>query len=89
LRSCGRVRPPRIRSGSRAAPRFTGIAEIPASETTHELGAIANGKPIVLVNAELDSLLGPLLKAKADAADVVITHTDGDEPGVAMTLFRC
>jgi predicted homoserine dehydrogenase-like protein len=57
-----------------------------AAHTT--LGAIAAGKPIVLVNAELDSLLGPLLKARADAAGVVITHTDGDEPGVAMTLFR-
>jgi predicted homoserine dehydrogenase-like protein len=46
------------------------------------------GKPVVLVNAELDSLLGPILKAKADAAGVVLTHTDGDEPGVAMTLVR-
>ena len=41
-----------------------------------------------MVNAELDSLVGPLLKAKADEAGVVLTHTDGDEPGVAMTLFR-
>ena len=52
------------------------------------LDAIGHGKPVVLVNAELDSLLGPILKAKADAAGVVLTHTDGDEPGVAMTLFR-
>jgi len=52
------------------------------------LDAIGHAKPVVLVNAELDSLLGPLLKAKADEARVVITHTDGDEPGVAMTLFR-
>jgi len=43
---------------------------------------------VVLVNAELDSLLGPILKAKADKAGVVVTHTDGDEPGVAMTLLR-
>jgi len=42
----------------------------------------------VLVNAELDSLVGPLLKARADSAGVVLTHTDGDEPGVAMTLLR-
>jgi len=41
-----------------------------------------------LVNAELDSLVGPILKAKADEAGVVITNTDGDEPGVAMTLVR-
>lgn len=52
------------------------------------LDAIAHGKAVVMVNAELDSLVGPILKAKADAAGVVLTHTDGDEPGVAMTLFR-
>ena len=52
------------------------------------LDAIAHGKCVVMVNAELDSLVGPVLKAKADEAGVVLTHTDGDEPGVAMTLFR-
>lgn len=52
------------------------------------LQAFDHGKHVVLVNAELDSLLGPILKAKADQAGVVITHTDGDEPGVAMTLLR-
>ena len=50
--------------------------------------AFDHGKHVVLVNAELDSLLGPILKAKADRAGVVITNTDGDEPGVAMTLLR-
>ena len=52
------------------------------------LEAFDHGKHVVLVNAELDSLLGPILKVKADRAGVVVTHTDGDEPGVAMTLFR-
>lgn len=52
------------------------------------LDAIRHKKHIVLVNAELDSLVGPILKARADEAGVVITHTDGDEPGVAMTLVR-
>jgi predicted homoserine dehydrogenase-like protein len=52
------------------------------------LDAFEHGKHVVLVNAELDSLLGPILKVKADQAGVVLTHTDGDEPGVAMTLFR-
>src|SRR5262245_24647293 len=55
---------------------------------TVALDAFQHGKPVVLVNAEVDSLIGPILKAKADAAGVVLTHTDGDEPGVAMTLFR-
>jgi predicted homoserine dehydrogenase-like protein len=52
------------------------------------LEAFEHGKHVVLVNAELDSLIGPILKSKADQAGVVITHTDGDEPGVAMTLLR-
>jgi predicted homoserine dehydrogenase-like protein len=52
------------------------------------LAAFKHRKHVVLVNAELDSLLGPILKAKADRAGVVLTHTDGDEPGVAMTLVR-
>lgn len=52
------------------------------------LDAFAHHKPVVMVNAELDSLIGPILKTRADEAGVVLTHTDGDEPGVAMTLVR-
>jgi len=63
----------------------TGTVEAAAGAV---LEAFDNGKHVVLVNAELDSLLGPILKAKADRAEVVVTHTDGDEPGVAMTLLR-
>ena len=63
----------------------TGTVE-PAAGVVME--AFEHGKSVVLVNAELDSLLGPILKAKADRAGVVVTHTDGDEPGVAMTLLR-
>ncbi|MGO8990663.1 MAG: NAD(P)H-dependent oxidoreductase [bacterium] len=52
------------------------------------LDAFDHGKHVVMVNAEMDSMLGPILKEKADRAGVVVTNTDGDEPGVAMTLFR-
>ncbi len=52
------------------------------------LAAFAAKKHLVLVNAELDSTLGPILKVHADRAGVVMTDTDGDEPGVAMTLLR-
>lgn len=52
------------------------------------LEAFYYGKHLVLVNAELDSLLGPILKEKARHAGVILTNTDGDEPGVAMTLLR-
>jgi len=50
--------------------------------------AIANGKHIVLVNAELDSTLGPILKVHADRAGVVLTDMDGDQPGVLLNLAR-
>ena len=63
----------------------TGTIEPAASVV---LDAFDHGKHVVLVNAELDSLIGPILKEKADRAGVVLTHTDGDEPGVAMTLLR-
>jgi predicted homoserine dehydrogenase-like protein len=63
----------------------TGSVE-PAARVVLE--AFDRGKHVVLVNAELDSFIGPILKEKADRAGVVVTHTDGDEPGVAMTLLR-
>jgi predicted homoserine dehydrogenase-like protein len=63
----------------------TGTVEPAASIV---LEAFSHGKHVVLVNAELDSFLGPILHAKAERAGVVVTHTDGDEPGVAMTLLR-
>lgn len=50
--------------------------------------AIEHGKHVVLMNAELDSTVGPILKVHADRNGVVITNTDGDEPGVAMNLYR-
>jgi len=50
--------------------------------------AIETGKHVALMNAELDGTLGPLLKRKADAAGVVYTNVDGDQPGVIMNLYR-
>jgi predicted homoserine dehydrogenase-like protein len=52
------------------------------------LDAIRHRKHVVLVNAELDSTVGPVLKLHADRSGVIVTNTDGDEPGVAMTLLR-
>ena len=52
------------------------------------VAAIEHGKHIVLMNAELDGTVGPLLKRRADAAGVVYTNVDGDQPGVEMNLWR-
>lgn len=50
--------------------------------------AIENRKHIVLMNAELDATIGPILKVYADRTGVVMTNADGDQPGVMMNLFR-
>ena len=52
------------------------------------LAAIEHGKHVALMNPELDGTLGCLLKAKADAAGVVFTDVDGDQPGVEGNLWR-
>ncbi len=50
--------------------------------------AIRHRKHLVLMNAEMDATIGPILKVHADRHGVVVTNTDGDEPGVAMNLVR-
>ncbi|GAB6194417.1 NAD(P)H-dependent oxidoreductase [Desulfocastanea catecholica] len=52
------------------------------------LKAITHGKHVILMNAELDAVVGPILKQYADKAGVVITNVDGDQPGVIMNLLR-
>lgn len=63
----------------------TGEVEFAAHTVTE---AIDHRKHVVLVNAELDATLGPILKHRADQNGVVFTNADGDEPGVTMNLFR-
>jgi predicted homoserine dehydrogenase-like protein len=52
------------------------------------LKAIEHGKHVILMNAELDGTIGPILKRYADRAGVVLTNADGDQPGVIMNLYR-
>lgn len=52
------------------------------------LEAINNKKHVVLMNAELDGTVGPMLKVYADRAGVVLSNCDGDQPGVEMNLYR-
>lgn len=56
--------------------------------TNVAMRAIQNGKHIIMMNAEVDGTVGPILKVYADKAGVVFTNADGDQPGVTMNLFR-
>jgi predicted homoserine dehydrogenase-like protein len=52
------------------------------------LEAFANGKDVVLMNAELDATIGPILQVKAREHGVIMSACDGDEPGVQLNLVR-
>ncbi len=49
--------------------------------------SILNNKHIIMLNAEADVTIGPLLKKVADSSGVVYTGTAGDEPGAIMELY--
>ena len=61
----------------------TGIPEVGA-RMAYE--AITHGKHVVMVNVEADVTVGPILRHLADAAGVVYTLVDGDQPGCIMNL---
>ena len=52
------------------------------------LDAFAHGKHVILMNAELDATIGPILHRYAGEHDVILSACDGDEPGVQMNLYR-
>src|SRR3954470_2667767 len=52
------------------------------------LEAFKHGKHVVLMNAEIDATIGPILQTYAAKAGVVLSACDGDEPGVEMNLYR-
>jgi len=68
-----------------AVIEVTGAVEFSAGVV---LEAIAHGKHVILMNAELDGTVGPILKEYADRSGVVFTNSDGDQPGVIMNLYR-
>jgi predicted homoserine dehydrogenase-like protein len=50
--------------------------------------AIDHAKHVVLMNAEVDATVGPILSVAARKAEVILTGCDGDQPGVQMNLVR-
>jgi predicted homoserine dehydrogenase-like protein len=52
------------------------------------LEAFENGKHVVLMNAEVDGTIGPILQTYARRHGVIMSACDGDEPGLQMNLVR-
>ena len=58
------------------------------SARTSAMEAFKHGKDVVLMNAELDATIGPILQVYARKHGVILSACDGDEPGVQMNLVR-
>jgi len=52
------------------------------------LEAFRHGKSVVLMNAEVDATIGPILRVYAKKHGVILSACDGDEPGVQLNLHR-
>ena len=52
------------------------------------LEAFSHGKDVVLMNAEIDATIGPILQVYVKKYGVILSACDGDEPGVQMNLYR-
>ena len=52
------------------------------------LDAFKHGKDVVLMNAEIDATIGPILQTYADRYGVILSACEGDEPGVQVNLHR-
>ena len=52
------------------------------------LDAFRHGKHVVLMNAELDATLGPILQVYARRHGVLLSACDGDQPAVEINLHR-
>jgi predicted homoserine dehydrogenase-like protein len=52
------------------------------------LEAFQHKKDVVLLNAEIDATIGPILQVYAEKYGVVLSACEGDEPGVQINLYR-
>src|SRR4051794_638171 len=50
--------------------------------------AFKHGKDVILMNAEIDATIGPIMQTYAVKHGVIFSACDGDEPGVQMNLYR-
>jgi predicted homoserine dehydrogenase-like protein len=52
------------------------------------LDAFEHGKSVVLMNAEVDATIGPILRVYGKRHGQILSACDGDEPGLQMNLVR-
>src|SRR6266853_905944 len=69
--------------------RYSGLDNIVMAGSQAQLDqAIRQGQPVVLMNAEVDATIGPILQVYARKYKVILSACEGDEPGLQMNLVR-
>lgn len=58
----------------------------PEASAVHVLAAIENGKHVVMVTKESDSVVGPLLASKARSNGLIYSLAEGDQPALLVGL---
>ena len=61
---------------------------IPEASARHAAEAIHHGKHVAMVSKEVDVTVGPILKYRADRAEVIYTAVDGDQHGLLIGLVQ-
>ena len=59
----------------------------PAAGAIHTIATLEKGIPVILMNAEVDLLLGPLLHKIAADNNTVVSSDAGDQPGVLARMI--
>jgi predicted homoserine dehydrogenase-like protein len=52
------------------------------------LESFEHGKDVVLMNAEVDATIGPILQVYAASHGAILSACEGDEPGLQLNLYR-
>jgi predicted homoserine dehydrogenase-like protein len=58
----------------------------PEAAARSALAALAEGRHVAMVSKEADCVAGPMLQAKANAAGLICTPVDGDQPSLMIAL---
>ena len=58
----------------------------PEASAAHALAAIENGKHVIMVTKESDSVVGPLLARRAKEKGVIYSLAEGDQPALLVGL---
>jgi predicted homoserine dehydrogenase-like protein len=89
-----RARKPAVAEDAMLLARSAHIDVLVETTGSVEFGArvimegFKHGKDIVLLNAEIDATIGPILQVRAAQHGVVLSACEGDEPGIQVNLYR-